>query len=78
MAKDICSGHLLVTERTFQRFQKPQLDKIAFELERMLRSVRAEQAPQDDRSAIQDRQRRMQRLNTARMILTNTRRRLKR
>lgn len=73
MAKDICSGHLLVSERTFRFFLPPQLDKIGFELERMLRSVRGELPPLDDSRAVQDRNRRIQRLNSAKRILGNSR-----
>jgi hypothetical protein len=73
MAKDIASGVLLVTDRTFRAFDAPQLDKIAFELERHLRGARGEQPPLDDTAALQERNRRIQRLTSAATILRNAR-----
>lgn len=69
MARDIAAGHFLVTERTFQAFNRAQLEKLTFELDRCLREVRGEQPPLDDTRAVQNRNRRIQRLNTAKMIL---------
>ena len=43
MAKDIAEGFLLVTERTYQRFEPAQLDQLAFELDRALRDIRGDQ-----------------------------------
>ena len=78
MAKDIASGVLLVTDRTFRAFDVVQLDKISFELERQLRGVRGEQPPLDDTPALQDRNRRIQRLTGAATILRNARARRRR
>ena len=47
--------------------------KISFELDRHLREVRGEQPPLDDTRALQDRNRRIQRLNTATTILRGVR-----
>jgi hypothetical protein len=77
LARDIAAGHFLVTERTFQAFNRGQLDKLTFELDRCLREVRAEQPPLEDTRAVQDRNRRIQRLNTAAMILRSYRLRRK-
>ena len=73
MAKDVAAGNLLVTARTFQPFDVAQLDKVSFELERLMREVRGEQPPLDDPRALQDRNRRIQRLNSAATILRNAR-----
>jgi hypothetical protein len=75
MVRDIAEGYFLVTERTFRAFGRPELDKISFELERHMREVRGDQAPLDDLSAIQNRNRRIQRLNTAMLILRSFRQR---
>lgn len=75
MARDIAEGFFLVTERTFRSFARPDLDKVAFELDRHLREVRGEQAPLDDLTAIQNRNRRIQRLNSALLILRSFRQR---
>lgn len=69
MAKDIQEGVLLVTERTFIRFQVTELDQLNFELEKQLRDVRGNQAALSDMPAIQLRNRKIQRLNTAQVIL---------
>lgn len=78
MAKDVAAGNLLITDRTFQPFSAAQLDKVGFEFERALREVRSEQPPLDDTRALQDRNRRIQRLNSAATILRNVRARKRR
>jgi len=69
MAKDIAEGFLLVTERTFARFAPPELDLLQFEMDRALRDVRGSQPPLDDLPAIQQRNRKIQRLNGALAML---------
>jgi hypothetical protein len=73
MARDIAGGFLLVTERTFLRFLRPDFDQLHFELERLLKELRAEQPDQEDTLAVQNRNRRIQRINSCRMILRATR-----
>ncbi|MCM2270351.1 MAG: hypothetical protein NDJ75_09630 [Thermoanaerobaculia bacterium] len=68
-AKDVADGYMLVTERTFGRFDAGQLEKLAFELERALRDVRGDQPPLDDLEAIQVRNRKITRLNGALTML---------
>ena len=65
MAKDIAEGFLLVTERTYQRFEPAQLDQLAFELERAQRDIRSALSATDDVAAIQQRNRKLQRLTQA-------------
>jgi len=71
MAHQIGEGHILVTERTFGRFERPELTKLSFEMEKMMREVRAEQHELGDTQAIQVKQRKLSRLRTALMILKN-------
>jgi hypothetical protein len=73
MARDVAEGYLLVTERTFKTMGPSDLDQIAFELDRYLRELRGEQPPLDDIPALQQRQRKLQRLNTALMIVRSYR-----
>jgi hypothetical protein len=73
MARDIAEGYLLVTERTFKPLGRPDLDQLTFELERHLRELRGDQAPLDDVQAIQARNRKIQRMNTAMMVLRSYR-----
>ncbi len=69
MAKDIADGYLLVTERTYQRFEAAQLDQLAFEMDRALRDIRGDQPALDDTPALQQRNRKIQRLNGALVML---------
>jgi hypothetical protein len=69
MATGVASGVHAVTERTFHAMSRGDLEVFATELDRHLREVRAEQPSLDDTVAIQNRNRRIQRLNTALMIL---------
>ena len=69
MAKDIAEGFVLVTERTFVRFEQGELEKLAFELDRFLRDVRGEQPDVEDVAAVQNRNRRLSRLTGALTML---------
>jgi hypothetical protein len=69
MVRDVAEGHLMVTERTLKNLDPPDLATLSFELERHLREIRGEQPATDDTSAIQQRNRRIQRINAAHMIL---------
>lgn len=69
MAKDLAEGVLLPTERTWARLMPAERDQVAFEIERALREVRGNQPPIDDLPAVQQRNRRIQRLNGALTML---------
>ena len=69
MAKDIAEGYLLVTERTYQRFEPAQLEQLAFELERAQRDIRGVLSATDDVATIQQRNRKLQRLTQAIVML---------
>jgi len=71
MAKDVAEGYHLITERTFKTMSRGEVEQFSFELDRCLREIRGEQAPQDDPALIQARNRKIQRLNQALMILRN-------
>jgi hypothetical protein len=73
MARDIAEGYLTITERSFKSLTRGDLDQLAFELERHLRDLRGDQAPLDDIQAIQARNRKIQRVNTAVMVLRSYR-----
>jgi len=75
MARDIAEGVVLVTERTYMRFDASQLDQLGFELERALREVRGEQPAIDDLAAVKVRNRKIQRLNGAQVMLKSHRQR---
>lgn len=69
MAKDIAEGYVMVTERTYQRFESAQLDQLAFEMERALRDIRSDLSALDDMPTIQQRNRKLQRLTQALSML---------
>lgn len=73
MARDVAEGYLLVTERVVKGLSRPELDQVSFEIDRHLRELRGDQPSLDDIPALQLRQRRMQRLNSALTIVRNFR-----
>lgn len=77
MANQIGEGYIIVTERTFTRLLRPELDQLAFELDRLMRDVRGDQPPIDDLAAVQQRHRKLQRLTSATMMLQSYRQRRK-
>jgi hypothetical protein len=77
MVRDVAEGYLLVTERTFKTLNRGDLDQLGFEMDRHLRELRGDQPALDDLPAVQLRQRKIQRLNSALMILRSYRQRQK-
>ena len=68
-ARDISEGYQVVTERSFKGITPPEMDQLAFEINRGLRDIRAEQVPVDDLPMIQAKNRKIQRLNGALMMM---------
>jgi len=68
-ARDISEGFQVVTERSFKGLTKGEMDQLAFEIDRSLRDVRAEQVPVDDLPLIKAKNRKIQRLNGALMMM---------
>ncbi len=77
MSRDIAEGYTLVTERTFRTLTPGDLDKLVFEMDRHLRELRGDQPALEDIPAIQQRNRRIQRLNQAMLVLRSFRSRQK-
>jgi hypothetical protein len=73
MARDIGEGYSLVTERTFRQMNRAELDQLTFEIDRYTRELRGDQPALDDQPAIQARNRRIQRLNSALVVLRSFR-----
>jgi hypothetical protein len=65
MAGQIGDGFILVSERTYKRLERVELEKLAFEMDKLLREVRAEQHAIDDVQAAQHKNRKMSRLTGA-------------
>ena len=68
-ARDIGEGFQVVTERSFKGLTKGEMDQLAFEIDRSLRDIRAEQVPVDDLPLIKAKNRKIQRLNGALMMM---------
>jgi len=68
-ARDISEGFQVVTERSFKGLTKGEMDQLAFEIDRSLRDIRAEQVPVDDLPLIKAKNRKIQRLNGALMMM---------
>ena len=62
MAQQIGDGYILVSERTYKRLERGELDKLAFEMDKLLREIRGVQVPLDDIPAIQQKNRKASRL----------------
>lgn len=62
MAKDLSSGVQSLTEPLMRRLRRGELEQLVFEIERLLREVRGDQPSLDDIPALQQRNRRIQRL----------------
>jgi hypothetical protein len=62
MSQQIADGFILVSERTYKRLERGELDKLGFEMEKLLREVRGLQVPLEDIPAIQHKQRKATRL----------------
>ena len=76
-ARDIAEGFQVVTERSFKGITPPEMDQLAFEIDRGLRDIRAEQVPMDDLPMIQAKNRRIQRLTGALMMMRSYRHKTK-
>lgn len=69
MSRDVGEGLILVNANTFKKYTMAEMKQLAFELDRVLKEVRADQPAQDDIQAIQKRGRKLTRVNQALMIL---------
>ena len=76
-ARDIAEGFQVVTERSFKGLTRPEMDQLAFEIDRALRDIRGEQPAIDDLPMIQARNRRIQRLNGALTMMRSYRAKVK-
>ena len=76
-SRDIAEGYQVVTERSFKGLTRPQMDQLAFEIDRALRDIRAEQPATDDLPMIQARNRKIQRLNGALSMMRTYRHKVK-
>jgi len=76
-ARDIAEGFQVVTERSFKGLTRPEMDQLAFEIDRALRDIRGDQVAVDDLPMIQAKNRKIQRLNGAMMMMRGYRQKTK-
>jgi len=62
MSQQIADGFILVSERTYKRLERGELDKLGFEMDKLLREVRAVQVATDDVPGLQLKSRKASRL----------------
>jgi len=76
-ARDIAEGFQIVTERSFKGLTRPEMDQLAFEIDRGLRDIRAEQVAVDDLPTIKAKNRKIQRLTGALTMMRGYRQKTK-
>lgn len=77
MARDIGEGYQTVTERTFKGYTRGDMDQLVFEIEKVLREIRGDNSAVAEIAEVKARNRKIQRLNTALMVLRNFRQKLR-
>ena len=73
MARDIAEGYCQATERTFRRMSVAEMNQLSHEMERYMRELRGEATAGKESAELQARNRRLQRLNSATVVLRNVR-----
>ena len=71
MARDVGEGYILVNHTTLKRMTGEELKQLRFEIERLLTGLRSEQPSLSDMSALQTRNRKLSRLNSAVSMINN-------
>ena len=78
MTREISDGFVNVTDRTFKAFTVAEIMKLGHEIERLLRELRGGAVTDEPLPDVQKRQRRIQRLNSARTVMQAHRQRTRR
>jgi len=78
MARDIAEGYCQATERTFRRMSAAEMNQLSHEMERYMRELRGEATANMETAELQARNRRLQRLNSAAVVLRNVRQQARR
>jgi hypothetical protein len=71
MSRDIAGGFIQVTDRTLRNMTLGELNQLSHEIDRYLRELRGSQVVTEDISETQTRARKIQRLNSAMMVIRN-------
>jgi hypothetical protein len=71
MARDVCEGYILLNANLLKRMTAEELKLLRFELEKILTGIRGEQPSLDNVLALQGRNRKIARLNSAVFMVNN-------
>jgi hypothetical protein len=71
MARDVGEGYILLNQTTLRRMTGEELKQLRFEIERILTALRSEQPSLSDVNALQTRNRKLSRLNSAVSMINN-------
>lgn len=78
MSRDIAGGFIQVTDRTLRNMTIGELNQLSHEIDRYLRELRGSQVVTEDITETQTRARKIQRLNSAMMVIRNRKQNAKR
>ncbi len=78
MARDIGEGYVTVTDRSFKSMSVADMNQLAHEMDRLLRELRGESTVGEELPAVQARNRKILRLNSAVMVLRTYRQKARR
>jgi len=71
MARDVGEGYVLLNANLLRRMSGEELRQLRFEVERLLTGIRGEQLSLENILAIQSKNRKISRLNSAVMMINN-------
>ena len=72
MARQVCDGYTLLSPVNLKRLSLDQMTKLEFEIDKRLRETRGEPMDLDDQPALQERNRRISRIDNALRVLRHS------
>jgi len=72
MARQVCDGYTLLSKTSLKRLSVDQMKQLEFEMDKKLRSTRGEQPDLNDQKALQERNRRISRIEAQLRVLRHT------
>ena len=72
MARQVCDGYTLLSKNSLKRLSVDQMKQLEFEMDKKLRLTRGEQPDLSDQKALQERNRRISRIEAQLRVLRHT------
>jgi ribosomal protein S13 len=72
MARQVCDGYTLMSATNLKRLSLDQMTQLEFEIDKKLRETRSDQPDSQDLTAIQQRNRRLSRIEAQIRVLRHT------